>query len=146
MKMSVLMESVLRKSMLKRIRIKVDPTQIEHSNLALSPSYEGYVLEECGEMLKVYVLDLPAEFNPIQNVNKKFTTPVQVPSNNKFLQVRGKLLEGVKRFGIAEDSPQFGQLSNTDSIDTFEQLLRQAGFNDTKLFELYKNIVTHEAI
>lgn len=146
MKMNVLMESVLRKSMLKRIRIKVDPTQIEHSNLALSPSYEGYVLEECGEMLKVYVLDLPSEFNPIQNVNKKFTTPIQRPVNNKFLQVKNKLLEGAKRLGVAEDSPQFGQLSNSDSLDTFEQLLRQAGFNDAKLLELYKNVVTYEAV
>lgn len=146
MKMNVLMESILRKSMLKRIRIKVDPTQIEHSNLALSPSYEGYVLEECGEMLKVYILDLPAEFNPIQNVNKKFTTPIQSSSNNKFIQVKNKLLSGVKRLGVAEDSPHFGQLSNSDSLDTFEQLLRQAGFNETKLLELYKNIVTHEAV
>lgn len=146
MKIDILMEGVLRKSMLKRIRIKVDPTQIEHSNMALSPSYEGYVLEECGEMLKVYVLDLPSEFNPIQNVNKKFTTSIPSPGNNKFLQVRNKLLDGVKRLGMAGDSPQFGQLSNTDSIDTFEQLLRQAGFNDTKLFELYKNIVAHESV
>jgi len=146
MRMDVLMEGVFKKTMLKRVRIKVDPTQIEHSNMALSPSYEGYVLEECGEMLKVYVLDLPSDFNPIQNVNKKFATTVQSAPNNRFSQIKGKLLEGVKRLGIAEDSPQFGQLSNTDSLDSFEQLLRQAGFNDMKLLELYKNIVTNESI
>ena len=141
MKIDVLLEGVLRKSMLKRVRIKVDPTQIEHSNMALCPSYEGYVLEECGEMLKVYVLDLPAEFNPIQNVNKKFIT---TPSDSRFLLIKNKLLKDVEKMGVASDSPQYGQLSNTDSIDTFEQLLRQAGLDQDKILTLYKDVIIHD--
>jgi len=137
-KIDFLLESRLRKSMLKRVRIKVDPTQIGGNSMEMCSSYEGYVLEESDTTVKVYLLNVPAEFNNIQTVDKKFVTPVTSPSPT-FESAKSKLLSTLEKSGFKNDSPECEQIKQSNSIDFLESYLRQLGYNEEKLLSLYRD-------
>lgn len=138
MKIDILLESRLQKSMLKRVRIKVDPTQIGgmHS-MEMCSSYEGYVLEEDDTMVKVYLLNIPSEFDNIQTVDKRYVMPVSQELENGKL----KILATLEKRGIAKDSPQAHQILQSNTIDFLESFLRQLGYEKDKLIELYRDTI-----
>ena len=85
-----LIESTLRNSKLKRVRIKVNPSQLVTHGYENVSSFEGYVLEENNASVKVYLMNVPKEFDPVQTVDAKHVTlaPEQppVPNFNTFKQ------------------------------------------------------------
>ena len=71
MKVDRIIEEALRKANLKKIRIKVDPRQLVNQGFEHCTSFEGHVIEECGNSLKVYLINPPPEVEPVQMVDRE---------------------------------------------------------------------------
>ena len=97
MRIDGLIENTLRNSRLRRVRVKVDPSQLVTQGYENVSSFEGYVLEECGTTVQVYLLNVPKEFDSIQNVNKKHVTPAEQPTlNPSFENFKRRILKSIK--------------------------------------------------
>jgi len=135
MRIDTLIESTLRNSQLKRVRIKVDPAQLLMQNFHMVDSYEGYILEEDGEDIKVFMLNLPDEFDPIQTVNRRHVSACKGNS-----QITSKVLAQLEKEGVLPDNPTYQKIKNTTSSDFIDQFLRELGYDDKKLIEFYKSM------
>ena len=135
--MDILLESKLRKSMLKRVRVKVDPTQIGAQSMEMCSSYEGYVLEESDTTVKVYLLNVPSQFDSIQTVDKKHV----MPAGPSIEGGRVKLISALEKRGLSKDSPEMQQIMQCDTVDFLESYLRQLGYANEKLVELYREVI-----
>lgn len=128
-----LLTGVLENSLLKRVRVKVDPK--ECINFHLSSYYEGYVLEECDTSVKVLFINTPDHIDPVQNVQKDFVSDAPSPEIKCNIDKLCKLL--IAR-GIEPNHPVLSQLQNLNSMDFVDSYLKQLGFNDTS--EIYKQL------
>lgn len=136
---------VLRKSVLKRIRIKVDPREsAQHaSGYHLSSSYEGYILQETDTTVKVYFINTPAGIEPIQQVDKKHIMgPV---GTDTFIQ---KLVQTLISTGVKSNHPVLKQLEELHNLEFVETYLKQLNLDDRQISELYKKmlLVQNEAV
>ena len=73
-----LIENTLKNTKLKRVRIKVDPSQLATYGYEHVTSFEGYVLYENNETVQVYMLNVPDQFDSVQTVDKQFVTPPDI--------------------------------------------------------------------
>lgn len=138
MRIDTIIESTLKNSQLKRVRIKVDPAQLLMQNFHMVDSYEGYILEEDGDMIKVLMMNLPDEFDPIQTVDRKHVSDCSGDNT----QLITKVLRQLEKEGITTDNPTYQKIRNTTSSDFVDQFLRELGYDDKRLIELYKAIST----
>ena len=147
MRIDGLIENTLRNSRLRRVRVKVDPSQLVTQGYENVSSFEGYVLEECGTTVQVYLLNVPKEFDNIQNVDKKHVTPAEQPTlNPSFENFKKKILRCLEQDHITAESPLYKQIVGSCSADFMEAFLRDAGYDDKKLLDLYKKVSIQENI
>lgn len=140
MQIDGLLNKILEKSLLKRVRVKVDPR--ECINFHLSPYYEGYVLEECNTTVKVLFVNTPANIDPVQQVDKKHVDDIADPElQSKIDKLCGLLISK----GIEHNHPVLLQLKNSKNLDFVDSYLRQLGFMEPA--EIYKELAfTTEAV
>ena len=86
MRIDGLIENTFKNTRLKRVRIKVDPSQMAPYGYEHVTSFEGYVLEENSNTIQVYMLNIPDEFDPVQTVDKKFVTSTIANTVNPSVQ------------------------------------------------------------
>lgn len=142
-----LIENTLRNSRLKRVRIKVDPSQLVTHGYEHVSSFEGYVLEESNTSVKVYLMNLPDEFDPVQVVDTKNVTAVpEQPLAPNFKTFKQKVLSYLEKNNIQKDNPVFKQIENANNPEFIETYLKELNFDDKKLLALYKNLLCNEAI
>jgi len=142
MHIDLLIENTLRNSKLKRVRVKVDPSELAVFGYENVCSFEGYVLEECGTSVKVYMLNVPKEIDPVQDVEKKHVTPIEEPPlPTSFKNVKSKIIEALKKQGIDQTVPQIKQIENSNSLDFIETFLRELKFDEKKISDLYKAVL-----
>ncbi|NBO99130.1 MAG: hypothetical protein EBU90_03250 [Proteobacteria bacterium] len=143
-----LIESTLRNSKLKRVRIKVDPSQLVTHGYENVSSFEGYVLEENNASVKVYLMNVPKEFDPVQTVDAKHVTlaPEQppVPNFNTFKQKVLSYL--VNNNNVSKENPVYKQIENANNPEFIETYLKELKFDDTKLLHLYKHLLCNESV
>jgi len=134
----VILES-LQQATLKRVRIKVDPANVTvTANLANCDGYEGYVLSECGDAVKVLVIS-PDQDNTM--------SVIDIPS--EYIQNINPNLEEVKQFLISslnlqEDDPLLQQIITSSSIDDVEAFLKDNGMTAEDISNLYKYYISNE--
>ncbi|NBW57837.1 hypothetical protein EBR43_08645 [bacterium] len=146
MRIDGLIENTFRNSRLKRVRVKVDPSQLVTQGYENVSSFEGYVLEECATTVQVYLLNVPKEFDNVQTVDKKFVTPVEAPTlNPSFCNLKAKILKHLEGDGISQDSPLYKQIQSCDSPDFIDSYLKSGGYEGDKLTQLYKKALLQEA-
>ena len=84
-----LMEKTFKASRLKRVRINVDPATNPCFGYENCTSFEGYILQECGNSINVYILNAPAGIDPVQQVAIKDIEPLeQTPIDPTFGEIK----------------------------------------------------------
>ena len=99
-----------------------------YSNFRNIDGYEGYVLVETHDLLKVMVMSPRI---PIVVIPK-----AGLLSNDKldgFKQYIKQVLE------LDKSNPLLGQISNCTDIDSIESFLKQSGKSDTDIVDLFKD-------
>jgi len=136
-----LMENTFKASKLKRVRVKVDPATNPCFGYENCVSFEGYVLEECGNAVSVYILNIPKGIEPIQQVAIKDIEPIeQQPLNPTFDGIKQKIIATLVQSGIPETSPEIVQIMNCREPDFIETYLKQMKLDDNTLMSLYKTL------
>lgn len=144
MRIEHILEATLKKSALKRVRIKVDPRVLVQQGYEFCPSFEGYILQECGNMtsVKVYLTNVPPGIDPIQTVDKKYVSEIP-KSNANMEEIKNKIIEFlIKNKGVSQDDALIAQLKSCNDFDTLESHLKEK-LDDKSLSELYKNLILY---
>ena len=138
-----IIQESLKKTALKRIRIKVDPALVNASaDLTGLDGYEGYVLEECMGKMKVLVLtpdmlihDIPEEF--IEMLSTQHDADV-------FEEFKAFAIKNLIQDGMPENSPALQQVRNSGCLNDIEQYLKQSGFTGERLSDMYRDFITND--
>jgi hypothetical protein len=147
MKFLNICKNLLEEKKLQKVRVKVDPVWAEKLGLHNSPDFEGYILQECsGSEVKVFIVNIPPGYDPVQSVDKSNVEPVEdapqeiVPSGNysKLTLLKKAVLEKLLELGKEKDSPEVIQVLNSKDLGFIETFLRQMGLNDEDLLNLYR--------
>ena len=137
MRIDEFINKALQKSVLKKVRIRVDPKESCSDQYHLSTSYEGYVLEESETSIKIYFIDTPKGIEPIQQVDKKHIIEPADTKKNNFIQELINILIGT---GIEENHPVLQQISNLKDLEFLETYLKELGLDDRAISKLYKKM------
>lgn len=138
-----IIEESLNKTALKRVRIKVDPAKIstEH-DLSKVDGYEGYILAEGVGTLKILVLspemtvdDIPEEFIEAIAKDDKLET---------FEELKSYILSEMLKSGTQEGDPILCNVASSNNLCDIETFLKQKGFTDEKIAQLYRNFIMHD--
>ena len=147
MYIDLIIEKTLKESKLKRVRIKVDPSELAVFGYENVSSFEGYILEEGLATVRVYMVGVPPGINPIQTVDKEHVTTVEPPPiSPKFLEFKSRVLQQLEKEGIQKDAPQYTQIQNSNNPEFIETYLKELKFDDRKIADLYKSIFLSEGI
>ena len=133
----------LKKTALKRIRIKVDPALVSaEADFSKVDGYEGYVLEEGKGHLKILVLspemsieDLPVEI--IQAIADE-------ADYDSFCLYKAFLIRTLIKDGYADNDPILTQIQSSNCINDIEVLIKQYGYSGDRLAEIYKKFLTDD--
>ena len=134
----------LKKTALKRIRIRVDPAQVSaEADLSKVDGYEGYVLEEGKSHLKILVLspemsiqDIPVEYIEMLSAQDEY---------DSFCQLKGYLTGKLIQDGMVENNPIIQQINNSQCLNDIEAIIKQCGYTGDKLAEVYRDFITDES-
>lgn len=138
-----IIEESLNKTALRKIRIKVDPAKISaEQDLSKVDGYEGYILAEGVGKLKILVLtpelsleDIPEEFIEAIAEDDKLET---------FEELKSYILSEMLKTGTLEGDPILCNVASSNNLCDIETFLRQKGFTDEKLADLYRNFIMHD--
>lgn len=136
MKVDRIIEEALRKANLKKIRIKVDPRQLVNQGFEHCTSFEGYVLEECGNSLKVYLINPPPEVEPVQMVDKENAREL----NNTFFS-KEVILKILDMLNLPEGTPGVEQIKNTNDPEFITKYFNDLPVDQEKLLDVLKTVV-----
>ena len=143
MKYNDLILESLKKTSLKRIRIKVDPALVtKEADFSKCDGYEGYVLEEGKGHLKILVI------NPelgIEDIPIEFIEAIADEADyDSFCLLKEYIINRLLKDGKAENDPVLIQIGQSDCLNSIEQLISQHGYTGDKLAELYKGFLTDD--
>lgn len=115
---------------LKKIRIKVDPIYSSYTNFRNINSYEGYVVTETLNELKIMVIKpgLPIIMMP----------KAGLLSDDKLDVFKNYLIRALE---LEEGTPLYSQILNSTHLEDIEIFLKQAGRQETDIVELYRNYI-----
>lgn len=136
MKVDRIIEETFRKANLKKIRIKVDPRQLVNQGFEHCNSFEGYVLEECGNTLKVYLINPPPEVEPVQMVDKENARELE----NTFFS-KDVILKILDMLNLPEGTPGVEQIKNTDDPEFITKYFNDLPVDQEKLLDVLKTVV-----
>lgn len=134
MLLNKLIENTLRSTKLKRVRIKVDPSELPVFGYENVAYFEGYVLEECGATVSVYIINVPPNVSPVQQVSVSHVEPVDAPTiNPSFQNLKRNLLAALVQAGHGPESPVYMQIKNSNNPEFIETFLAQANIDPATL-------------
>jgi hypothetical protein len=138
---------------LKKVRIKTDPLWAEKLGLYNAPAFEGYVLKENlgNGMVKIFIVNSPANVNPIQQIPAAAIEPEpqpEAPAETNAVKNMSRLnlfkkaiLLKLSEMGKCQDDPEVAQIINSNDVGFIETYLRQIGLNDEDLLSLYRKCI-----
>lgn len=138
-----IIQESLKRTALKRIRIKVDPALVNASaDLTGLDGYEGYVLEECMGKMKVLVLTPDM---PIHDIPEQFIQMLSTQHDaDVFEEFRAFAIKNLIQDGMPENSPTLEQVRNSSCLNDIEQYLKQSGFTGERLADMYRDFITND--
>ena len=138
-----IIQESLKKTALKRIRIKVDPALVNASaDLTGLDGYEGYVLEECMGKMKVLVLTPDM---PIHDIPEEFIEMLSTQHDaDVFEEFQSFAIKNLIQDGMPENSPTLQQVRNSSCLNDIEQYLKQSGFTGERLSDMYRDFITND--
>tara|TARA_R110000868_G_scaffold138335_2_gene352371 strand:+ start:3205 stop:3606 length:402 start_codon:yes stop_codon:yes gene_type:complete len=119
---------------LKRVRIKVDPRHASFEQFRYVDSYEGYILEENNQFVKLMVIKTGS---PIVDIPcDALTSPSPLDHFKYFI---------FKHLQILDSESYFTNIKNAARYEDVEALLKQRGSSDAEIINLYREFVkSHE--
>jgi len=150
MKFFNVFKSVFEDKKLRRVRIKVDPVWAEKLGAYNSPNFEGYILQECseasGSQFKIFIVNVPPGYNPIQTVNSNNIEEIDEPkpeevspvNYSRLTLLKKAILDKVIEKGKTKDDPDVIQVLNSKDIGFIETFLRQMGLTEEDILNLYR--------
>lgn len=137
MKYNHVFENSLKKlSSLQRVRIKTDPKFFAQEGLPEDcPSYEGYILEEDLDTVKVVLL---APKMPIKRISLNDIETVE--DNDTLTDLK---LFIANKLNLTCDSPVYGQIHSATTIYELEVFLKQFGLDAESICDLYGEYITN---
>jgi hypothetical protein len=140
-----LLKESLMKTNLVRVRVKTDPAKIsDNEDFRKIAGYEGFILSEDRLGLKILLLDpeltikggVPSELLEI------LTHQHDIDLTNDYKNYAKGCL--AKHKNKKENDPVFGQIDNTSDIGEIEVFLRQSGYTENELNDLYRSYIGNE--
>jgi len=146
MRVDGLIENAFKSTRLKRVRIKVDPSQLATFGYEHVTSFEGYILSENTDTVQVYVINMPGNFEPVQTVDKKHIAPQATQSEvgSNFECFKKKILATLDKENIAQDNPHYQSIKKSNNDEFLDTYLKNLGYDDNKIKSIYKSLVHAE--
>lgn len=147
MKFLNICKNVLENKKLQKVRVKVDPMWAEKLGLHNSPNFEGYVLQECSPDVKVFIVNVPAGYDPVQKVSTNNIEKIEhvdsqetVTQSNysKLTLLKKAILDKLVELEKSKDDPEVQQVMSSKDLGFIETYLRQMGLNEEDLLNLYR--------
>jgi hypothetical protein len=135
MKFDQIIYENVKKSNLKRVRIKCDPRFTSSENFAFIDSYEGYILEEEDEIVKVMIIKqgMPTFRIPLE-LTQPETEPIIEPCN----------LCSFKTFIIEKlqaGDPLIEVIKNCQAVEEIESVLIQNNYTPDRVLKIYRQYI-----
>lgn len=132
-----LIENTLKNTKLRKVRVKSDPSIPPVFGYENVTHFEGYILEECGNTLSVYIINAPPSVEPLQQVSiaqiEEIPAPVSSVSTHSYEDLKTMLLKALLKAGFDEETPVFNQIKNTNNPEFVKTFLDQAGIKPEEL-------------
>lgn len=132
-----LIENTLKNTRLKRVRVKSDPSIPPVFGYENVTYFEGYILEECGSTLSVYIINAPPSVDPLQQVSiaqiEEIPEPAAIAKPTSYEELKTMLLKALLKAGFDERTPVFNQIKNTNNPEFVKTFLDQAGIKPEEL-------------
>ena len=139
MKYKLIIENNLKKTALKRVRIKVDPSLVcQTEDLSQCDGYEGYILAETGDVPKVLVMS-PDGVSSVMDIPQQFLQMLMSDEESEALRAFKHYICDICELDTA--TPEAEILLNAASIEEVEAILKQTGLTDDELKVLYRNFI-----
>jgi hypothetical protein len=135
MKFDQIIYENVKKAKLKRVRIKCDPRFTSSENFAFIDSYEGYILEEEDEIVKVMIIKqgMPTFRIPLE-LTQPETEPIIEPCN----------LCSFKTFIIEKlqaGNPLIEVIKNCQAVEEIESVLIQNNYTPDRVLKIYRQYI-----
>jgi len=138
-KYELIIENNLKKTALKRVRIKVDPSLVcQTEDLSQCDGYEGYILAETGDVPKVLVMS-PDGVSSVMDIPQQFLQMLMSDEESEALRAFKEYICNICELDTA--TPEAGILLNATTIEQVEAILKQVGLTDEELKVLYRNFI-----
>lgn len=133
----------LRKTSLRRIRIKTDPSKVaNHEDFKNVEGYEGYILSENLGKLKILVL---APDMPIMDIPPEALEHIYHDQHNDVIfDFKNFAKSYLASKGIKQNDPVLTQIDNALEYGEIETFLKQAGLSEKELNDVYRQFIDHE--
>lgn len=129
MNFDVIIQENLKKA-LKLVRVKVDPIFSSYENFRNVNSYEGYIIEETPNIIKMMVAEPSL---PVINIPR-----IAILDDETLEMFKHFILNEID---VSEEDSLFGQIVNSTCLKDIETFLKQSGYNDVDLINMYRNYV-----
>jgi len=139
-KYELIIENNLKKTDLKRVRIKVDPSLVHQAeDLSQCNGYEGYILAETGDVPKVLVMN-PDGVSSVMDIPQQFLQMLMSDEESETLRAFKEYICNI--CSIDTSTPEAELLLNAPAIEDVESILKTVGLTDDELKILYRNFIS----
>ena len=119
---------------LKKIRIKVDPRHASFENYRFIDSYEGYILEENAQFVRVMVIKMGS---PVVDIPQDALMAPSTLDHFKYFIL--------KHLQMLDSEPAFDNVKNAARFEDVEIVLKHRGTTEAELVNLYREFIkAHE--
>jgi hypothetical protein len=115
---------------LKRVRIKVDPKLASYENFRSIDAYEGYILEENDQFLRIMLIK---QGSPIVDVPKEALTEPKLLDHFRYF-----ILDHIQ---MLENDPVCCNVKEATSFEDMEEVLKMKGLTDAEIVNLYREFI-----
>lgn len=132
----ILEQYVKENESLTRVRLKVDPKDRSGIDFRDFDGYEGYILKED----KYFNVLIEGMDFPIMQVPFSIIKVVDIKDKDTFDRVKVAAIKKINE--IKDITPEFiNKIGTCDSVDFFEQYLKEEGLSDFDLKDIYRNYI-----
>ena len=132
-----LIENTFKNTGLRRIRVKTDPSIPPVFGYENVTHFEGYILEECGSTLNVYIINAPPGLEPIQNVSiaqiEEIPQSVAPAIDVSYENLKLMLLKALVKAGFDDTTAVYNQIKASNNPEFVKTFLDQAGIKPEEL-------------
>lgn len=133
------MENAIRTSHLTKVKLKIDPALCVNGEIAKYQGYEGYILAEDGENVRVYLEDGGECAGMVVTVPQSMIDIEQSLSPLDRLKIAA-LRSLVQNHGLTKENTSAHMIASATSPEALEAFLMECGMCERDMLNLYKQV------